>query len=220
MSPKSLGCYADMSRKLILQSSLDVEAYIRNLLALSVALEIDRAAINGSGSDPEPRGIMNVVGIGSVVGGTNGKAPTHANLVELESELATDNADVGKLAYLVNTSVRKKLRLTFTNATYGEKPVWENNPNRPGAGIVNGYRAEVSNQVPSNLTKGNSSVCSAIIFGNWADLVIGQWGSLDILVDRITGGLKGTVRVIAFQDVDVCVKNAQSFAVMKDALTV
>ena len=228
LSPKSLGAYADISRKLLLQSSLDVEAYIRNELAATIAQEIDRAAINGSGSDPEPRGVMNVVGIGSVVGGTNGKAPTHANMVALETEVAADNADLGKLAYLTNTKVRGKLRLTFTNPTYGEQPVWEpsqtvwggGQADRAGWGLVNGYRAAVSNQVPSNLTKGNSSVCSAIIFGNWADLVIGQWGSLDILVDRITGGLKGTVRVIAFQDVDIAVKNAQSFAVMNDALTV
>jgi HK97 family phage major capsid protein len=217
LAPKTLGCYTDISRKLLLQSSIDVEAYIRGLLALSVALEIDRAAINGSGSAPEPRGILNVVGIGSVVGGTNGKAPTYANIVALESEVAIDNADIGSLAYLTNAKVRGKLRTTFTNATYGEIPVWQNGPD--GMGMVNGYRAAVSNQVPSTLTKGNQSLSSAIIFGNFADLVIGQWGALDILVDPITGGLAGTVRVIALEDVDIAVRNAVSFSAMQDALT-
>lgn len=217
LAPKTLGAYSDISRKLLLQSSIDVEAYVRNELAMTVALEIDRAAINGSGSSPEPRGILNVVGIGSVVGGTNGKAPTWANIVSLESEVAIDNADVGALAYLTNAKVRGKLKTVFTNGTYGEIPVWQSGPN--GEGMLNGYRAAVSNQVPSTLTKGNQSLSSAIIFGNFADLVIGQWGALDILVDPITGGLAGTVRVIALEDVDIAVKNAVSFAAMQDALT-
>lgn len=218
LTPKTLGSYVDISRKLLLQSSIDVEMYIRNLIALSVALEIDRAAINGSGSTPEPRGILNVVGIGAVAGGTNGKAPTYANIVALESEVAIDNADVGSLAYLTNAKVRGKLRTTFTNATYGEIPVWTNGPD--GMGMVNGYRAAVSNQVPSTLVKASSgAVCSAIIFGNFADLVIGQWGALDILVDPITGGLQGTVRVIGLEDVDIAVRNAVSFSSMQDALT-
>jgi HK97 family phage major capsid protein len=217
LAPKTLGAYSDISRKLLLQSSIDVEMYVRNELAMTVALEIDRAAINGSGSAPEPRGILNVVGIGAVVGGTNGKAPTYANIVALESEVAIDNADVGALAYLTNAKVRGKLKTTFTNATYGELPVWQNGPD--GMGILNGYRAAVSNQVPSTLTKGNQSLSSAIIFGNFVDLVIGQWGALDILVDPITGGLAGTVRVIALEDVDIAVKNAVSFSAMQDALT-
>ncbi|MCU0589867.1 MAG: phage major capsid protein [Desulfobacterales bacterium] len=217
LTPKTVGAYSDISRKLLLQSSLDVEMYVRNELATTVALEIDRAAINGSGSSPEPRGILNVVGIGAVVGGTNGKAPTYANIVGLESEVAIDNADVGALAFLTNAKVRGKLRTVFTNATYGEIPVWTDGAD--GMGRVIGYRAAVSNQVPSTLTKGSSNVCSAIIFGNFADLVIGQWGALDIMVDPITGGLQGTVRVIALQDVDIAVKNAVSFSAMKDALT-
>ncbi len=218
LTPKTVGAYSDISRKLLLQASIDVEAYVRNELATTLALEIDRAAINGSGSSPEPRGILNVVGIGAVVGGTNGKALTWAHIVGLESEVAIDNADVGALAYLTNAKVRGKLRTVFTNATYGEIPVWQTGAD--GMGMVNGYRAAVTNQVPGTITKGGSgAVCSAVIFGNFNDLVIGQWGALDILVDPITGGLAGTVRVIAMQDVDIAVKNAVSFAAMQDALT-
>jgi HK97 family phage major capsid protein len=155
------------------------------------------------------------------VGGTNGKAPAWSHLLGLESELATDNADVGGLAYLTNAKVRGKLKQTFINSTYGERPVWEQAPgDRPGWGSIAGYRAACTNQVPSTLNKGSSlGVCSAIIFGDWSSLMIGQWGSLDILVDRVTGGLKGTVRIIAFMDVDVAVKHAESFAAMQDALT-
>ena len=85
---------------------------------------------------------------------------------------------------------------------------------------MNGYLAGCSNQVPSNLVKNASgAVCSAIVFGNWSDLVIGQWGALDILVDPYTGGTAGTVRVRVLQDVDTVVRHAESFAGILDALT-
>ena len=50
--------------------------------------------------------------------------------------------------------------------------------------------------------------------------MIGMWGSLDIMVDPYTGSTAGTVRVVALQDVDVAVRNIESFATMVDALTV
>jgi hypothetical protein len=75
--------------------------------------------------------------------------------------------------------------------------------------------------VPSNLTKGAATeVCSAIIFGNFNDLLIGQWGGFDILVDPYTQGIGGQTRLIAAMHVDVGVKRAASFAAMLDALTV
>jgi HK97 family phage major capsid protein len=80
-----------------------------------------------------------------------------------------------------------------------------------------GLPCGMSNQVPSNLVKGTSSDCSAIIFGNWADLIIGQWGTVDVLVDPYTGGAAGTVRVRVLQDVDIGIRHAESFAAIKDA---
>ena len=214
MSGKTVGAFSDISRKLLLQSSIDVEGYVRNDLATVLALAIDSAAIEGTGSSNQPTGILNTSGIGSVAGGTNGAAPTYANIVGLETEVAQDNADVGSLSYLTNTKVRGKLKQTYTNSTYGEIPVF-------GAdGTMNGYNVAVTNQVPSNLTKGTaSSVCSAIIFGNFADLIVGMWGSLDLMVDPYTASTSGTVRVVALQDLDIAVRHPESFAAMKDALT-
>ena len=85
---------------------------------------------------------------------------------------------------------------------------------------MNGYRAEVSNQIPDDLTKGSASgVCSAIIFGNWRDLVIGYWGGLDINVDRSVHSASGGVRIVVMQDVDIACRHAESFSAMLDALT-
>lgn len=213
MAPKTVGAFTDISRKLLLQSSIDVEAFVQRDLATTLGLAIQQAALVGGGSN-EPTGILSTVGIGDVAGGTDGGAPAWANIVELETDVSVANADVGTLAYLTNAKVRGKLKTT--SKVSGQNGfIWEGG-NTP----LNGYRAAVTNAMPSNLTKGTAnSICSAILFGNWADLIIGMWGGLDILVDPYTGGTAGTVRIVTLQDVDVAVRQALSFSAMKDALT-
>lgn len=216
MTPHTFGAYSDISHKLLIQSSIDVESFVRDDLARVIALGIDYAGLHGEdGSDAnQPDGVAATSGIGSVAGGTNGLAPAWSHIVKLETEVAQDDADLGTMAYITNAKVRGKLKGVFTNATYGEIPVWS-------GGELNGYRALVSNQVSSTLTKGSStSVCSAIFFGNWADLVMGMWGQgVDILVDPFSLSTQRAVRVVAFQDVDFAVRHAESFAAMLDALT-
>jgi len=214
LSPKTVGAYTDISRKLLKQSSIDVEAFVRRDLATVLALAIDYAALHGSGSNNQPTGIASTSGIGSVAGGANGAAPTWAHIVQLETEVAIDNADIGALAYMTNAKVRGKLKQT-EKASGTAQFVWTD-----GNAPLNGYPAYVTNQVRSDLTKGTSDgICSAIFFGNWNDLLIGMWGALDILVDPYSNSTSGTVRVVAFQDVDIAVRHPESFAAMLDALT-
>jgi HK97 family phage major capsid protein len=148
-----------------------------------------------------------------VAGGTDGLAPTWAHIVELESDVSVANADIGTLSYLTNAKVRGKLK--GTSKVSGQNGfVWEG-----GDTPLNGYRAAVTNGVPSNLTKGTGTNLSAIIYGNFADLLIGMWGTLDLMVDPYSLSTSGTVRVVALQDVDVAVRHAESFATMVDAIT-
>jgi len=219
-SPKTVGAFVDYSRRLLIQSSIDVEAFVRADLAAVIGLMIQLGAINGAGASNEPTGLLNTSGIGSVAGGTNGLAPTYGNIVDLESAVANANGDVGNLAFLTNTKVRGKLRQTQVFSGTDGKAVWTSQPGSQGVGDVLGYDAVCSNSVPSNLVKGSSgSVCSAIMFGNWIDLIIFMWGGLDIMLDPYTGSSAGTKRVVALQDVDVGVRHTGSFAAMKDALT-
>jgi HK97 family phage major capsid protein len=214
MSPKTVGAFSDISRKLLQQSSIDVENFVQGDIAKALGLGIQAAAIVGGGSN-EPTGILSTSGIGNVAGGTNGLAPTWANIVDLETAVAVANADVGTLGYLTNAKVRGTLKKTQKFASTNGDPIWAD-----GTEPLNGYQAGVTNAVPSNLDKGTAvGVCSAILYGNFADLIIAMWGGLDILVDPYSNSTSGTVRIVAMQDVDVAVRHALSFAAMKDALT-
>ena len=193
LSPKTVGAFTDISRKLLLQSSLDVESFVRGDLAATLALAIDLAALNGSGASNQPTGIINTSGVGAVdlTGGIS-----WADVVELESDIATANADAGAMGYLTTAAMRGTMKTTL-KASGVSGYLWEGNDN------INGYRAMVSNQIPAG----------KIVFGNWADLIIGMWGALDITTDIYTGSTSGTVRVVALQDVDIAVRHAASFSV-------
>lgn len=209
---KTIAGWTAATRKMMAQSSLDIETLVRDDLAWAIALGIDSASLHGTGTGGAPAGIAATAGIGAVVGGANGAAPTWTHVVGLETEVAVDNAAIGSLAYLTNAKVRGKLKTT-EKASGTAQFVWGERPE------LNGYRAEVSNQVSSTLTKGTSSgTASGIFFGNWADLALAFWSGVDILVDPITLGLSGGVRVIAHQDCDIQLRRPQSFAAMLDAL--
>lgn len=214
LTPKTVGALTEYTRKLLLQSSVDIEAFVRADLAAVTALALDLAALEGSGAGAEPTGVRNVSGIGSVAIGTNGGAPTWAKVVDLETEVSQDNADVGALAYITNAKVRGKCKTTEKASNTGQF-IWENGT-EAGVGVLNGYPAYVSNQAPSNISKGTGTNLSVMYFGNWADLIIGMWSGLDVLVDPYTHSASGTVRIVVHQDVDIAVRHAESFAVCAD----
>lgn len=219
LTPKTIGAFTDYTRRLLLQASRDVEAFVRMDLAMQLALGIQDGALNGTGTGNMPTGLFNMAGLGSVAMGTNGGAPTYDAMVDLETAVSNANADIGNLAYLTNTKVRGKLRKTQEFTGTNGKAVWTSGAER-GIGEVLGYDAFVTNTVPSNLTKGSANgVCSAAAFGNWSDMVIAMWGGLDIMLDPYANATSGGRRVIALQDVDVNVRNPASFAVVKDLLT-
>ena len=214
MQPKTVTGRITWSRQLALQSTPAIERLARQDLSEQLALALDLAAINGSGTANQPRGILQTAGIGSVVGGTNGAALAYGHLVDLETRVADANADGGAMAYLVNSKTRGHAKKTNKFGSGTEEIMWEEGDR------MNRYPAYVSNNVPGNLTKGTSSgVCSAVIFGNWSELLIGLWGGLDLLVDPYTHSDRGRVRITAFMSADIAVRRAASFAAMVDALT-
>jgi len=192
MSPKTLGAFTDVTRQLMIQSSLDVENLIRNDLAAAMAIAIDDAALEGSGSSGNPTGITNTTGI-NTVSLSSAAAPTFAEIVSMESSLSVDNALLGDLSYIVHPTNAGTLKTT-EKASNTAQFVLTN-------GEMNGYPVVVSPQITAN----------NYVFGNFNDLLVGMFGGLDLVVDPFTNSTSGTVRVVALQSVDVAVRHAVSF---------
>lgn len=205
MTPKLLQSSTSFSRKLLLQSSVDVEALVRNDLMAITARAIDLASINGSGAANQPKGILNQTGIGSAP--TGGTAMVYGTFVTMETQVAAANADIGTMAYLTTPGVRGKLKQLARLANTVALPVWND-------GEVNGYRAEVSNQMP---IVGSAPALHSCVFGVWDQLMVGEWGALEVIVDPYRLKKQGMIEVTTFDTCDVAVRHAESFSAFVDA---
>ena len=197
MSPKVIGAFTDATRLLLSQSSLSIENLIRNDLTAGIATAIDAGALLGSGSSGQPTGIRNTTGINtSTFAAAN---PTWAEIVGLESDIAADNALFGNLRMICTPAEYGTMKVTSKDTGSGQFIV---SPD----GMVNGYDVIRSAQVTSG----------DFYFGNFADLLIGLYGGLDITVDPYSLSTTGSVRIVALQNVDVVVRHPESFILAND----
>lgn len=194
LSPKTLGAYVEVTRKMLKQSSMDIEAWLRAELATAIALMADKTGFYGTGTDKMPLGIMNIPGINAVDFADD--QPSFKELVKLESEIAADNADVKNMAYIGNARFRGHCKTTEKFAGTSGQTIWER------GNTVNGYRAEITNQTENG----------HVFHGNFRDMIAAMWGGLDLTVDPYTHSKKGRVRIVGFQDFDFAYRHVESFA--------
>ena len=205
MTPKGLSAQTTFSKQLLAQSSIDIEQFVRNDLASVLAIAQDLAAVNGSGSSGQPTGILGISGVGSVTSG--GTSAAYTDMVNLEKEVAVDNALSGSLSYVTNAKLIAKLKRTEI-ASNTAKFVYD-------GGNVNGYPMYMSNQLPATYS---SNTKSAVIFGNFSDLLIGNWNGIDVVVDPYTAAGNRQVKIVTSLWTDVAVRHPQSFAKCIDIL--
>lgn len=212
MSPKRLQVIQGVTYDLLHQSSLAVDRLIMDDLTKAHASALDAAIFAGSGSSGQPTGVLAADGVNSVAIDTNGGAITYNALVQMETEVAVDNALLDSLAYVSNAKVQGKLKTIPQIAGY---PVYLLNE-----GKVNGYPFFMTNAIPSNLTKGTGSALSAAIFGAWSEILVGGWGGLQFILDPFTAKDKGVLEISAAAYHDVLVRRPEAFCKIVDITTV
>ncbi len=203
MSPKTLQATGAISRQLLVQATPDVEGLVREDLALVHALAWDRAVLHGTGQNSQPTGIYAASGVNAVA---MGGAPTFGKLVDMETEINKDNALLGTMGWATTPGMAGKMRQTLESTTAGARYIWNGNVLD---GEMIGYRAISSNQCLANLGTGTNE--HAMVFGNWADLLIGMWAGMEILVNPYSKAKQGLVEITSFQMVDIALRRAESF---------
>ncbi len=196
LTPHTLAAAVAITRRAILQSSPSMEALVRDDLINVLALEMDRVGINGDADADAPDGLLEAP-INDVDSAAAG-APTWAEVVEMESEVAADDADVDGMRYAFNAAMRGHLKSTPKVAGTAEFMM--------NGQEVNGYGAVTSNNTPA----------AGMLYGNWSDFIIGMWSGLDLTVDTATLAASGGVHLRAFQDLDFAVRHPESFAYGRD----
>jgi hypothetical protein len=146
----------------------------------------------GTGTNAQPQGIRNITGINTVDFAAD--SPTYAELVAMETSINADNADVGDMTYITNSTRYGAFKTTSKIGTEAQFVL------EPG-GTVNGYPVIRSNQV----------LAGDVFFGVWSQLMLGLFGSIDLQVNPYSLDTSGAVRVTVFQSVDYAVRYAESF---------
>jgi HK97 family phage major capsid protein len=215
MAPKVGMSSTAYSKRLLAQFSFDVNAFVMNDLTAVNAIGVDQAALFGTGANEQPKGVRSVTGVTLQTVASNGAAASWADLVLSETNVANANADIGTMGWLVSPKVRGKWKTTLKSTTAGSLYLWSEN------NTVNGYRAEVTTQIPDNTTMGTSTtICSTPIFGVWSELLIGEWGgALDVVVDPYTYAQQNMIQIVTSLMVDVGVRHPAAFNVALGVLT-
>lgn len=213
-SPKVGQSATTFTRQLMRQSVEATEPLVRGDILKIHARGVETAGYNGSGAANNPRGILNTVGVNLVALGTNGAAPTYAMAVDMETEVASDNADADGMAFITTPRVRGTLRKTQEFSGTNGVPVWTGGQD----GQLIGYPGYATNLMPSNLTKGSSNgICHSAVFGDFSSLYMLEWGAAELMVDPLTSG-PAIIKVMSYQLIDVLVRYPESFTVCVDIL--
>ena len=192
MTLKEMSAWTRFSRSLMLQSSIDVETFVRNDLVTVMALEQARVALYGLGSSSQPEGLKITTGINTKDFAAN--QPTYAELVDMETQVAADDADIGTMGYVTNATTYGGFKTTEKAANTAQFVL------EPG-GTVNSYGVVRSNQVETG----------DVFFGVWSQLVLGLFGAVDLQVNPYSEDKEGNIRVVAHQAIDYAVRHPQAF---------
>lgn len=195
MVPRLLAGRASYSRHLLATSSPSIDALVRNALVAQIGVALDKAALEGSGTAPVPRGIANTVGVNTLAT-TGGGTMTHAESLEALADIAGANLDTTNSVWIVNPANAATLGATAKDSGSG-RFVYED-------GAILGRRVIETTQA----TAGKAYV------GNFEECMIGMWGGLDLVIDPYTNGSTGTVNVYAYQLADVAIRHPGAFTVV------
>jgi len=215
MSPNRLPTVIEVSNQLLKQSNeRALQTVVQRHLSSYLMQAMQKAALHGRGKTTyyEPTGLASVTGIGSVAIGTTGGAPTYAAIVDLQKEVAIDDADMGALAFITNAKVEAKLKTVAKISSTDSFTVLDS---RMGT-LLDGKPYFVTNSVSSALTKSSSTGLSAIFYGNWRDLWIAQWGGIEFLINPYSKDDYGLTRINASVYYDVAPVRPVSFAACLD----
>jgi HK97 family phage major capsid protein len=207
MTPHTVGALTSYSRNMLLQTSPQIDQMIQMDLARQIGQAIDVAALTGSGSAGQPKGLVNWTGVQTLALGANGGPLTYASIVALMELSANLNADPTAMSFVSNTKVRAAVAnmLDTMNRPLGEAIVYQ------GAPVF------YSNSVSSAGTKGTGTGLSSLFVGDWSNLMLPSWGELTIVSNPYGASYSaGGIDVRALMSCDIAPRNPQAFAFISD----
>lgn len=226
MQPKKLAALVKISNSLLRLNNTSAEAVVRADIAKVMALRLDLAGLRGTGG-PQPTGITNTTGINTFDIATNGGRFDFQQAEKMVEALDTANALRGKLGFVMHPkikSIMKKERIAqFSGQTEGAYVVLPMSDQLLQDSL--GWPFASTTQIPINLTQGSGTDLSEVYFANWAELILGMWGGMELLASNVAGDNNGGAMtsdqtwIRAIMEADFMIRHPESFAVVNDADT-
>ena len=185
LEPHRLTAYIDLSKQFLIQDSVSAEEMLKRDIVNAIANKLEATILGSETIVNAPEGMLNGVVADSA-------AVTYEDIVAMETELEEANVR-GDIKFIVSPSAKAALKTTKLDAGSG-KFVMEGNE-------VNGYPVISTSAVAGK----------GVIYGNFSDLVIGQWGGIDLTVDPYTQAANGKVRLVINAYFDAKPRRAESF---------
>src|SRR5690606_22391308 len=199
LTARSMAFLVKMSRELIEDSAPNIVSVVERDLAAQVALEWDRVALRGTGTAPEPRGVLNQTGVTITTHGTDGTAADYDMLIDAQATIRTLNFEPTAVIDAPRTE-QSLAKLKDLEGRYLQPP----------AGLP---QRLPTNQIPTNLTVGTSTDCSEIYTGQWDQLYFGlRTGPMFFqLVERYAD--VGQVALMVWMRGDIALAHGEAFVV-------
>jgi HK97 family phage major capsid protein len=186
LSPKRLTAYIDVSKQFLAQDSISADQLLMSDMVSAVADKLQETILSATSGTTQPTGILFDA---SDVSGTS----QWAKLVNMEKTLREAKV-FGPYSFLSSPSAIAVLKTT-SGAT-------SSTPILVGSDIM-GYRYDFAYSIASN----------HIILANWSDLIIGQWGGFDLIVDPYSVAKEGKVRLVINTYWDAKFRRSASYCV-------
>lgn len=209
LSPNRYGAFTAISKQLLAQSPLIGDSMIAGFIRRATSRALDTQALIGSGSPIT--GITGLTDVGEVVAdATNGAAVTWQDLIDMESQIFVDNAEGASMKYLMTPGLRGFLKATPKDAGSGMFLATQDG--------ANGYEILTSTLLPSNGTKGTGTSLHTMIFGDFSQMIVGNWANgYDIVVDPYSGSKNAQVNIVVNSWWDIVFRHDESFCILTDA---
>lgn len=228
---KKIAAYCAASNDLMRQGRGSMDSFMKQDLADALGLGMEDALVQGSGSDFQPKGIINYSGLTTTSAvGTNGGNLGIRKAAEMVLAIRKANMLKGSLGFLTSPEVIHNLKIqgftSIANQTSNTGPLNGRVPlSHAQLEELIGYPMKDSTRLPINLTKGTSSDCTYVIFGDWSQVVMGMWGGLEIKVsDQASDGtnnmfVEDGFFVHALQTMDITLRDETGLTIISDART-
>lgn len=233
MTPHRLSMFNSYYLEFLAQSALAVDSFLSEDRMAVLARSLDFAGLAGPGTGNSPLGLTNQTGLaailsgttrnanGTVTAGAGGVPLTYVDCNNFEAAIATANGDIGTLGWALTPKVRAALRSTPKITSGLSDFIWPSVSGQGANGIQEGplgYRAIASTAVPTGFTVNAVAGLHAVILGVWDQMLFGDWGLSEVIVDPYTGAQQGLYKVTEHALYDTNIRHIEAFALSTSVL--